>query len=261
MWVQSGCRLWLCLPAFWRVCWCGSASSLCYFADVSKIVLMLLLFGALPAFCPLCCFACGVLHLNMALFRVFRAFLEGFLGFVWVCVIWALCVACVGFCAREVFGGLEAYCVFASILSLSHPFFIFFAYLLGLCLCCPRLVLLPALFVLVSLWVFVFFFSLSDYTQKERARRFIPCVLSSCVVGCFIWLRLYIPHIRQVSARLYRNKVLEKGNRIECSKLFCARLCSCLCSSRFVFLLFSYLVRLVGSCFLSPFRLLFGFNP
>ena len=34
--------------------------------------------GALPAFCPLCCCACGALHLNMALFRVLRGFLEGF---------------------------------------------------------------------------------------------------------------------------------------------------------------------------------------
>ena len=90
-----------------------------------------------------------------------------------------------GFCAREWLGGLEDCCVFASILSLSHPFFIFFAYLLGICLCCPRLVLLPALFVLVSLWVFVCVvvsFSLTDYMQKERAQRFCPCVLSDCFI-------------------------------------------------------------------------------
>ena len=31
---------------------------------------------------------------------------------------------------------------------------------------------------------FVFSFSLSDYTQKERAQRFVPCVLSCPVVGC-----------------------------------------------------------------------------
>ena len=34
--------------------------------------------GALHAFCPLYCFACGALHLNMALFRVLKAFLAGF---------------------------------------------------------------------------------------------------------------------------------------------------------------------------------------
>ena len=57
--------------------------------------------GVFPAFCPLSRFACGALCLNMALFRVLRAFLEGFMGFVWVCVALALCVACVAFvCVR-----------------------------------------------------------------------------------------------------------------------------------------------------------------
>ena len=74
-----------------------------------------------------------------------------------------------------------------------------------------------------------------------------------------------------MSVRLCRNKVLEKGNLIECSKLFRARLSSYLCSSKFVFLLFSYLLLLVGSCFPFPFRLFgciwndktiaSGFNP
>ena len=53
--------------------------------------------GALPAFCPLYCFACGALHLNMALFRVLRGFLARFGAFVGVCVAWVLCVACVAF--------------------------------------------------------------------------------------------------------------------------------------------------------------------
>ena len=42
-----------------------------YFADVSKNVLMLRLFGVFPAF-P--CFALGAFPLNMALFRVLRGF-------------------------------------------------------------------------------------------------------------------------------------------------------------------------------------------
>ena len=58
---------------------------------------MLLLFGALLAFYPLCCFACGALLANMALFRVLRGFLARFMGFVWVCVILALCVDCGAF--------------------------------------------------------------------------------------------------------------------------------------------------------------------
>ena len=48
----------------------------------------------------------------MPLFRVLRAFLAGFMGFVWVCVVLVLCVACVGFCARVELGGLEACGVF-----------------------------------------------------------------------------------------------------------------------------------------------------
>ena len=74
-----------------------------------------------------------------------------------------------GFCVREVFGGLKTFCVFASV----FRFFSGFVLLLSFC---PSLVWLPfvvfflALFVLVSLWVFVVSFSLTDYTQKERAQ-------------------------------------------------------------------------------------------
>ena len=49
-----------------------------------------------------------MLCLNVALFRVLRAFLEGFMGFVWVCV--GLCglralLGLWGFCARVELGG------------------------------------------------------------------------------------------------------------------------------------------------------------
>ena len=64
-------------------------------------------------------------------------------------------------------------CVFAYVfILLSSAFLLCLSS--GACLCCPRLVLLPALFVLVSLWVFVVSFSLADNTQKERAQRFCP---------------------------------------------------------------------------------------
>ena len=53
--------------------------------------------GVFHAFCPLSCFACGALHLNMALFRVLRGFLEGFGVLVWVCVGLVLCLDCVAF--------------------------------------------------------------------------------------------------------------------------------------------------------------------
>ena len=72
----------------------GVSGSWGYFADVSKIVLMLPLFGVFPAFYRS---ALGALLANMALFRVFRAFLARFYGFVWVCVGSVLCVACAAF--------------------------------------------------------------------------------------------------------------------------------------------------------------------
>ena len=50
-----------------------------------------------PAFCPLYCFVLVALLANMALFRVLRGFLAGFMGFAWVCVGWVLCVACGAF--------------------------------------------------------------------------------------------------------------------------------------------------------------------
>ena len=54
----------------------------------------------LPAFAfplSLSCFACGALHLNMALFSVLRGFLEGFMVRMYVCMGLVLCVACVAF--------------------------------------------------------------------------------------------------------------------------------------------------------------------
>ena len=83
----------MCLPSSCPL-GAGGRGCSCYVADVSKNVLILLLFGAFPAFYRL---ALGVLALNMALFRVLRAFLEGFMLFVWVCLFWVLCVECVAF--------------------------------------------------------------------------------------------------------------------------------------------------------------------
>ena len=49
------------------------------------------------AFYLLFCFALGALIANMALFRVLRAFLEGFMVRVYICMGLVLCVACVAF--------------------------------------------------------------------------------------------------------------------------------------------------------------------
>ena len=59
--------------------------------------LALVLWSCVPSFSPLFCFVFGALSLNVALFRVFRGFLEGFGAFVWVCVVLVVCVACVAF--------------------------------------------------------------------------------------------------------------------------------------------------------------------
>ena len=67
-------------------------------------------------------------------------------------------------------------------LPLFFPFFIFFAYLLGLCLCCPWLVLLAAWLLLLVLSCFlgfvglaVGFLSLSDgFRNKKKGRVLRP---------------------------------------------------------------------------------------
>ena len=54
---------------------------------------------ALPL--SLSCFACGALHLNMALFRVLRAFLAGFMVRMNICMGLGFCVDCGAFvCVR-----------------------------------------------------------------------------------------------------------------------------------------------------------------
>ena len=87
---------WDAFPACLSSCplMAGGRGCSCYFADVSKI-------GqdnaGYSAFCPLYCFVFGWLLADMPLFSVLRGFLEGFGGFVWVCVALVLCVACVAF--------------------------------------------------------------------------------------------------------------------------------------------------------------------
>ena len=51
----------------------------------------------IPSFWSLSRFTSGALSLNIALFRVLRAFLAGFVVVVWVCIVRVLCVACAAF--------------------------------------------------------------------------------------------------------------------------------------------------------------------
>ena len=71
--------------------WSGNS---CYFADVSKIGQDT---AGCSAFCPLSRFVFGVLPLKYAFIRILRAFLAWFVGFVWVCLVLVLCVACGAF--------------------------------------------------------------------------------------------------------------------------------------------------------------------
>ena len=87
-----------------------------------------------------------------------------------------------GFCVREWLGGFGACCVFASIFSLFPCVCLSLSLVRSLVVFCLSSFLV--LFVLVSLWVFVFSFSLSDVQTKRKGA--IPCVLSCPVVSCFI---------------------------------------------------------------------------
>ena len=89
---------------------CPMIQDLSGIQDLPEVALVL--WSCVPL---LYCFALGALLVNMALFRVFRAFLARFYG---VCVglfglgtLRGLC----GFCARVELGGLKACGVFASI--------------------------------------------------------------------------------------------------------------------------------------------------
>ena len=51
----------------------------------------------IPSFWSFSRFTSGALSLNIALFRILRAFLRGFSCSVWVCLAWVLCVDCRAF--------------------------------------------------------------------------------------------------------------------------------------------------------------------
>ena len=125
----------------------------------------------IPSFCPLSCFASGVLAANMPLFRIIR----GFDGVLWVscgfvllwCFAWLVGLLCA--CGVRRLYDLRRVC---SYLSLYLPFYF------SLCIAfCPLFFFALVVFAcplalsFLSCFVFVVSFSLSDYTQKERARR------------------------------------------------------------------------------------------
>ena len=164
------------LPAFIVSTWCSlSRFRTCRNAGSGPLVV------CSPPFVR---FAFGALLANMALFRILRGFLARFLLFR----VGLYCLRALrglwGFCAREWLGGLKACCVFALLFVLLLLCLPPFMLVVLLCSGCPRLVLFPAFALFVCLLVFVFSFSLSDYTQKERAQRF--CSLRPLFVCCWL---------------------------------------------------------------------------
>ena len=174
MWVQSGCGLWLCLPAF--IVSTGTG--------VPAFGVVLSSGGVFLSFCPLSCSSLGALLANMPLFRVLRAFLARFGVVVWVCVVLVICLACVALCACRVrrIKGLRRVCLqFIPLFASIYPFIC-----LSFCPCCPVLVILPILSIValcgLVVGCFRFFFPYGLYAKRKGAKC-LPCVLS-CPVVC-----------------------------------------------------------------------------
>ena len=171
------------LLAFQRVHWCRLAGFRGYFANVNKIGVMLLPFGALPAFCPLCRFVLGAFPLNMPLFRVLRRFIWVYRLFAWVCsswcfawLVWLLCACGV----RRIRDLLRVCLCFYPFILCFYPFAF-------------RFLSLSLLFVLFALVVFLcplalsllFLFPLRMYTDKKKGRKGLSLASSLRVLWVF----------------------------------------------------------------------------
>lgn len=83
------------MPAF--ILFCGGGGGVHWVQVVQGLPVSCGVFRCFVLPFVLCCFACGVLCLDMALFSVLRAFLAWFGVLVWVCIVCVLCVACRAF--------------------------------------------------------------------------------------------------------------------------------------------------------------------
>ena len=191
MWVQCGCFSWWCLAGFHRVHW-WQAFRLQDLKGVGSgpLVVCPCLLSALS----LCLWCITLEYGSISRFKgVFSGVYSVCVG---LCCLGAL-RGLWGFCTRVELGGLKAcgvfasvfpifcpsFCPFRSYLFLYLPFFLSL-YLLLVLLSFVGLVAFrfPLFVLLFSLWVFVFSFSLTDYTRKERAQRF--CSLRPLFVCC-----------------------------------------------------------------------------
>ena len=175
MWVQSGCRLWLCLPAFFACPSVQVVGSLCYFADVSKIVLMLRLLSALP----LCAWCIILKYASISRFK-------GVFSAVWGCCVGLCCLGWFAWlvwllyaCGVRRIRGLRRVCLYFP--SSLPSFFLFFVLLLSLCSSCPLLILLPCLCSLCGSLCFLFPFRT---IRKKKGR---AVLVRPLFVGCGLY--------------------------------------------------------------------------
>ena len=155
--------MWLCLPAVWRVCWCGWSG----FRGLSAplVVRSLLLSALLLCACRVAC-----KYGSISRFKgVFSAFCGVCVGLLGLGALRGLC----GFCARVELGGLKACGVFASVFLL-----------LSLCL-----LSFYALLFFFALVVFICPFALSllfpfplRTIHKKKGRAVLVRPLLSCCV-------------------------------------------------------------------------------
>ena len=106
--------------------------------------------------------------MNVALFRVLRAFLGRFMGFVWVCVVLVFCLACVALyaCGVRRIKGLWRICLsFSSFAPVFASFYARCPSLLRLSFFCP---------LALSLWLFgcgcCFLFPYGLYAKRKGAK-------------------------------------------------------------------------------------------
>ena len=147
-------------------------------------MLALVLWSCIPSFCPLSRSSLGALLANVVLFRVFGAFQRVLWGFVWVCVVLVICVACGAFvrvnsqAALWLVACLPSFFLYLpsllSFLPSFCPVFILFVLLCSGCLS------LSSCIVFVALWVWLLFPFPFRTTRKKKGRAVLVRPLLVC---------------------------------------------------------------------------------
>ena len=181
MWVQSGCRLWLCLPDVWRVHWwqvAGCRGFRCPAVCVPSLSPCLL------SFLSLCLWWVACKYGSISHFKgVFSVVCGACVGLFVLGVLRGLC----GFCVREWLGGLKARCVFASVFILLCSCFYLVSSFLGLS-SCPLLVLSLCGLLLGFFLGCCFFFPYGLYAKKKGRK---VLLLASSLRGLWVFRFLY----------------------------------------------------------------------